>query len=79
MKSLVWPWVNGKVIALPPPEFTNHPLKLYPALVGVPGEEAIAPPIAVVAFDTVEPPCVLYVTVNPLVAADKVKLSKPIP
>ena len=35
------------MIALPPVEAANHPLKVYPLRVGVPGDVEIDPPVEV--------------------------------
>jgi len=53
----VWLWVYGKDMAVPPLDAVNHPLKVYPALVGVPGDAAIEPPVVVEPLDIALPPC----------------------
>jgi len=53
-------------MALPPLEAANHPLKEYPARVGVPGDEAIDPPVVVEPSEIALPLCELYVTVSVL-------------
>ena len=45
------------MIALPPLEATNQPLKVYPDLVGVPGEELIDAPVDVDPEEIELPPC----------------------
>ena len=44
-------------MALPPLEAVNHPLKVYPDRVGVPGDEAIDPPVVVEPSVIALPPC----------------------
>jgi len=44
-------------MAVPPLDAVNHPLKVYPALVGVPGDAAIEPPVVVEPLDIALPPC----------------------
>ena len=53
------------MIALPPEDAVNQPLKLYPARVGVPGS-VIAPPVVVEIEVIALPPCVFRVTVSVL-------------
>ena len=54
----------GKVIADPPLDAANQLMNVYPARVGVPGDDAIEPPVVVDPLPIAEPLCELYVTVN---------------
>jgi len=56
--------VYGKVIADPPLDAANQLLNVYPARVGVPGDDSICPPVVVEPLLIAEPPCESYVTVN---------------
>ena len=56
--------VYGKVIADPPLDAANQLMNVYPARVGVPGDDAICPPVVVEPSLIAEPLCELYVTVN---------------
>jgi hypothetical protein len=46
----------GNVIAEPPLAAANHPLNVYPARVGVPGDDAIDPPVVVDPLERALPP-----------------------
>jgi hypothetical protein len=50
-------------MALPPLEAANHPLKVYPDRVGVPGDP-IAVPQVPTPSEIALPPCVSYVIVK---------------
>jgi hypothetical protein len=54
--SVRTPGEYGDVSALPPAEFTNQPLKVYPVRVGLVGSE-IEPSVVNVAEETADPPC----------------------
>jgi len=64
VKFAVWPCVYGKETADPPDDAANHPANVYPARVGVPGDDAICPPVVVEPLLIAEPLCESYVTVN---------------
>jgi len=63
VKFAVWPCAYGNVIAVPPVDAVNQPLKTYPVRVGVPGE-LIDAPVVVVVLSIALPSCSFVVTVN---------------
>ena len=62
-------------MALPPLEATNQPLKVYPDLVGVPGEELIDAPVDVDPEEIELPPCASYVTAKVLAVQTAVNVT----
>ena len=64
VKLAVRPCAYEKLIADPPDDATNQPSNVYPARVGVPGEDEIDPPVVVDPSEIDEPPCESYVTVK---------------
>lgn len=55
VKLAVWPWLYGKVMAVPPLAAINQPSKVKPACVGLPGL-ATVPPVVVLLLEIALPP-----------------------